>query len=86
MPRKGKGQKTAAANVSSRWHPTIGKNPHVLDMKFESGIHKLVFLDLLPNRNLTFQQIRPRSQLESGAGGIPQQTSPSPVTDGVLAW
>ena len=54
MGKKSKKSKATAANVQSRWKAPAGKNPSVLDMKIEFGIHKLVYLDLRPNRNFTF--------------------------------
>ena len=54
MGKQSKSRKTALAMNAARHHQTFGKNPHVLDMKIEFGIHKLVYLDLRPNRNLTF--------------------------------
>jgi hypothetical protein len=85
MGKLSKQKRAVRANGAKTWSAN-GKNPHVLDMKFESSIHKLVYLDLCPNRNLTFQHIRPRSLLGSRAGGTPQKTTSMPVNDDILAW
>ena len=54
MGPKSKKSKAAAARIQAHLHAPAGKNPSVLDMKIEFDIHKLDYLDLRPNRNLTF--------------------------------
>ena len=42
MGKLSKKKRATVANVNSRWHPQLGKNPSILDMKFESSMCKLV--------------------------------------------
>jgi hypothetical protein len=59
MGKPNKQQRAVKANGAKTW-ATIGKNPHVLDLKIEFGIHKLVYLDLRPNQKLSFTHSRQR--------------------------
>jgi hypothetical protein len=55
MGKKNKHQLSIEANRNKRW-ATIGKNPHVVDMKFESGIHKLDY-HILPIIFIPYNQM-----------------------------
>jgi hypothetical protein len=56
MGKNSKSRKTALALNAARYNPTIGKNPHVVDMKFESGIHKLDY-HILPIIFIPYNQM-----------------------------
>ena len=55
MVKPSKRNRANKVNGAQTW-ATIGKNPHVLDMKFESGIHKLDY-HILPIIFIPYKQM-----------------------------
>ena len=56
MGRNSNQKRAFIANSKKAWD-AIGKNPHVVDMKFESGIHKLDYYHILPIIFIPYNQM-----------------------------